>query len=112
MERGEIWWTEIPAPFGSEPGFRRPVLVVQSNDYNVSNLQTVIGVAVTRTLTFARLPGNVLLLASETGLPEDSVANVSQIVTLDRRRFTDRIGRADAFSMAEVDAGLRQILAL
>ena len=92
IAQGEVWWADLPAPAGSEPGFRRPVVVVQTDAFNRSRLATVVCVALTSNLRWADAPGNVLLAARSTGLPKDSVANVSQIVTLDREVLTSRVG--------------------
>ena len=82
MERGEVWWAELPDPVASEPGFRRPVVIVSSNAFNRSRIRTVLAVVLTSNLRLSEAPGNVLLAAAESGLPKDSVANVSQVVTL------------------------------
>lgn len=91
--QGEIWWADLAEPHGSEPGFRRPVIVVQSDSFNRSRIDTVVCVPLTSNLKWAEAPGNVELPAKVTGLPKDSVANVSQIVTLDKNTLTDRAGR-------------------
>lgn len=91
IAQGEIWWADLGEPAGSEPGFRRPVLVVQSDAFNRSRIATVVCVPLTSNLRLADAPGNVALDASMTGLPKDSVANVSQIVTLDRSVLTERV---------------------
>jgi mRNA interferase MazF len=92
IAQGEVWWAGLEEPSGSEPGFRRPVVVVQGDAFNRSHIATVVCVALTSNLRWAEAPGNVLLSARLTGLPKDSVANVSQIVTLDRGTLTDRVG--------------------
>ena len=112
MERGEIWWAELPAPTTSEPGFRRPVAIVQSNAFNRSRIRTVIAVVLTSNLRLAEAPGNVLIPASDSGLPKDSVANVSQVITVDRTFLTERCGRLPAHSIKSVDDGLRLVLSL
>ena len=86
IAQGEVWWADLAELFGSEPGFRRPVAVVQGDAFNRSRISTVVCVALTSNLRWAEAPGNVLLSARLTGLPKDSVANVSQLVTLDRAR--------------------------
>jgi mRNA interferase MazF len=96
VARGEVWWAELPEPKGSEPGFRRPVVVVQGDPLNRSKLATVVCVPLTSNLGWAEAPGNVVLAAGSTGLPKDSVANVSQIVALDRRFLTDHVGRVSS----------------
>jgi mRNA interferase MazF len=90
--QGEVWWADLAEPSGSEPGFRRPVVVVQGEAFNRSRIATVVCVALTSDLRWANAPGNVLLTARATGLPKDSVANVSQLVTLDREALTERAG--------------------
>jgi mRNA interferase MazF len=112
MERGEIWWAELPDPTASEPGFRRPVVVVQSNAFNRSRIRTVIAVVLTSNLRLAEAPGNVLVPSSDSGLPKDSIANVSQVVTVDRAFLTERCGRLPAHLIRSVDEGLRLVLSL
>ena len=92
IAQGEVWWADLEDPAGSEPGFRRPVVVVQGDPFNRSRLATVVCVALTSNLRWADAPGNVPLAAKATGLPKDSVANVSQIVTLDKASLTERAG--------------------
>jgi len=110
--RGEIWWASLPAPAASEPGFRRPVLVVQADSYNKSRISTVIVAAITTNVRLAAAPGNVPLTKRQSGLPKDSVVNVSQVLTLDRSRLTERVGRLAASKVREVDAGLVRVLDL
>ena len=93
IAQGEVWWADLPEPSGSEPGFRRPVIVVQGDAFNRSRIDTVVCVPLTSTLRWADAPGNVLLEAKMTGLPKDSVANVSQLVTLDKSCLADRVGK-------------------
>lgn len=93
ISQGEVWWADLPAPSGSGPGFRRPVVVVQCDALNNSRIATVVCVPLTRNLKWALAPGNVRLTARLTGLPKDSVANVSQIVTLDKMLLTSRAGK-------------------
>jgi mRNA interferase MazF len=112
MERGEIWWAELPDPTASEPGFRRPVVVVQSNAFNRSRIRTVIAVVLTSNLRLAEAPGNVLVPSSDSGLPKDSIANVSQVITVDRAFLTERCGRLPAHLIRSVDEGLRLVLSL
>lgn len=112
MTRGEIWWADLPDPRGSEPGFRRPVLVIQANSFNRSRIQTVIVVVISSNLRLADAPGNVLVPAQASGLVRDSVVNVSQLITLDRSFLTEAIGRISERVMSEVVAGLRLVLEL
>jgi len=110
--RGELWWASLPAPTGSGPGFRRPVVVIQADSFNASRIRTVIAAVVTSNLRLAEAPGNVLLKARATRLKRDSVANVSQLVTLDRSLLTSRIGRLPAEQLQQLDEGLRLVLDL
>jgi mRNA interferase MazF len=112
MQRGEIWWASMGAPKGSEPGYRRPVLIVQANAFNRSRIGTVVAVALTSNVELAEAPGNVLLDRRSTGLTRRSVANVSQIVTLDRRLLTKRVRKLPPRKLAAIDAGLKLVLGL
>ena len=112
MNRGEVWWADLGKPRGSAPGYRRPVLIVQSNAFNRSRISTTIGVALSSNLRLLEAPGNVLIARRESGLPKDSVANVSQIITLDREVFTEKAGSLAASTMRAVEAGLRLVLDL
>ena len=112
MQRGEIWWASLPEPSGSEPGYRRPCLVISANSFNVSRISTVIAAVITSNLRLAEAPGNVRLPTRGTGLSKPSVVNVSQIITVDKAFLTERIGRVPANLMASVDVGLRLALSL
>jgi mRNA interferase MazF len=92
IAQGEVWWADLAEPSGSEPGFRRPVVVVQCDAFNRSRIATVVCVALTSDLRWADAPGNVVLTVRTTGLPKDSVANVSQLVTLDRGALVECVG--------------------
>ena len=112
VERGEIWWAELDEPRGSSRGFRRPVLIVQSDAFNQSRIATIIAVILTSNVRLAEAPGNVFLPRRATVLAKDSVANVSQVVTVDRDALRERVGRLDARAISSVDAGLRLVLGL
>lgn len=112
MYRGEIWWANLPEPVGSEPGYRRPVLVIQDDIFTQSRIRTVIVVVITSNTQLAEAPGNVLISREASGLPKDSVANVSQILTLDKAFLVERIGSLPNYLQEEVDEGLRTILTL
>ena len=112
MRRGEIWWAELPEPVRSEPGFRRPILVIQSDDFNRSRIRTVLGAAITSNAKLTAAPGNVSLPTHGTGLPRQSVVNVSQIVTLDKSFLVKRAGRATDAVLRQVENGLRLVLSL
>jgi len=112
MRRGEIWWAELPEPVASKPGYRRPVLIIQSDDFTRSRIQTVIVIVLTTNLQLAGAPGNVLLTTDDTGLSKDSVANVSQIITVDKSFLTERVSRVDDRIRLLVEDGVRTVLAL
>jgi mRNA interferase MazF len=110
--RGEVWWADLGPAQGSEPAYRRPVMVVSSDRYNASRLRTVTVVVMSRNTRLAALPGNVSVPASISGLPHDSVVNVTQLVTLDREVFMERVGHLPDWLMEQVGDGLRRALAL
>ena len=112
IERGDVWWAELDAPHGSEPGLRRPLVVVQVDAFNRSRIQTVICVVLSSDLRLADAPGNVVLAKRDSGLPRDSVANVSQIVTIDRGDLTERVGKLPTLVRERIDRGLRLVLGL
>ena len=112
MRRGEIWWGSLPEPTGSGPRFRRPLLVVSANSFNDSHISTVVAAVITSNLRLADAPGNVRLPVKGTGLTKVSVANVSQIITVDKTFLTERIGRLPPRLLAEVDDGLRLVLSI
>ena len=110
MKRGEVWWASLADPAGSGPGCRRPVLVVQKDAFNESHIATTVVVVITGNLRLAEAPGNVFLPKKSTGLPKDSVANVSQIITIDKRFLTKRIGNLPRPLYEKVEAGLEPLL--
>ena len=110
ISQGEVWWADLRAPTGSEPGFRRPVVVVQGDALNRSRIATVVCVPLTSNLKWADAPGNVLLAARSTSLPKDSVANVSQIVALDRTSLTERAGKLTAAKVELLLSGIDVVL--
>lgn len=112
MKRGEIWWASLPEPSGSGPGLRRPVVVVQSNPFNASRIATVVVVVLTSNLALADAPGNFRISKSESGLPKASVANVSQVITLDRSLLTAKVKPLPAKAISRLDQGLRLVLGL
>lgn len=112
IERGDVWWAELAEPRRSEPGFRRPLVVVQVDVFNRSRIQSVVCVVLTSNMRLADAPGNVVIAKRDSGLPKDSVANVSQIVTVDRAVLTERTGRLPALVRERIDRGLRLVLGL
>jgi len=112
MYRGEIWWANLPDPVGSEPGYRRPVLVIQDDTFTQSQISTVIVVIITSNIRLAEAPGNVLLPRGVSGLLRDSVVNVSQIFTIDKMFLAERIGSLPDYLQEEINEGLRTVLYL
>lgn len=112
IARGEIWWADLAEPGGSEPGFRHPILILQADAFNRSRLQTVVGVVLSSNTRLLDVPGNVLLPAKAVGLSRDSVANVTQLVTVDRDYLEERAGKVPSKTLARVEAGLRLVLDL
>ena len=107
MKRGEIWWAELGEPIGSAPGFTRPVLVLQNNILNVSAIKTVLCVVLSSNIRLAQAPGNVLVSRQEAGLPSDSVVNVSQVITVDKRQLREKTGKLGNEKIGLVEDGIR-----
>lgn len=112
LRRGDIHWVNLRTPVGSEPGYRRPVLIASADAFNDSRISTVVALAISSNLALADAPGNVELPAAGSGLSRDSVVNVSQVVTLDKAQVEDRVASADGDVMRRVEAGLRLVLQL
>ena len=110
ISQGHVYWANIPEPTGSGPGFRRPVLVVQGDALNRSRLKTVICVPLTSNLRWAEAPGNVMLPAKATGLPKDSVANTSQLISLDRALLTEEVGKLSKRQLDLILSGIDIVL--
>lgn len=110
IAQGDVCWASLPDPVGSGPGFRRPVVVIQGDALNRSRVATVVCVPLTSNLTWAGAPGNALLRARSTGLPKDSVANVSQVVAIDRTLLSERMGRLSRKQMELLFAGIDIVL--
>jgi mRNA interferase MazF len=110
VSQGDVWWADLPEPRGSGPGFRRPVVVIQGDALNRSRIAKVVCVPLTSNVRWASAPGNVLLSPDKTGLPKESVANVSQMVTLDKADLTERTGTLSAPLLELVLAGIDVML--
>jgi mRNA interferase MazF len=110
VSQGEVWWADLPEPTGSGPGLRRPVVVVQGDSFNRSRISTVVCVPLTSNLRWAEAPGNVLLTARATSLPKDSIANVSQVITLDKSLLTERVGKLSQARIELVLSGIDVML--
>ncbi len=112
MRRGELWWASLPSPTGSGPGFRRPVVIVQSNDFNESAISTVIVAVITSNLKLAAAPGNVRLPRGQSKLKRASVINVSQLITIDKSLLTEQVSTPSAELIHHLDIGLKLVLGL
>ncbi|MCX6579249.1 MAG: type II toxin-antitoxin system PemK/MazF family toxin [Candidatus Aminicenantes bacterium] len=112
IKRGSIWWADLGLPLGSGPGYRRPVLVIQSDDFNKSKINTVIVVPITSNLRLAEAPGNVFLKKEDCDLEKDSVINVSQIITVDKQLLTELIGSVNPKYIKRVEQGVKTVLSL
>ena len=112
IKRGEIWWAELPEPSGSEPGYRRPLIIIQSNEFNRSNIGTVIAVIITSNISLASAPGNIVLSARSSKLSKKSVVNVSQLITVDKSFLTGKVHTLSNKLMAQIDDGIRLVLKL
>ena len=112
IERGSIFLADLGEPVGSGPGYRRPVLVVQSNNFNSSRINTVVVIVITGNLKLTEAPGNVFLKKSDSGLSKDSVINVSQIITIDKELLSNFVGTVGNKYMKKVAEGLKTVLAL
>jgi len=112
VKRGEVWWATLPPPTGSGPGFRRPVLVIQSDPFNESRISTAVVAVITSNLALADAPGNVRTSRAETGLSRPSVVNVSQVVTIDKAVLTECVRPLPSATLTRVDEGLRLVLGL
>jgi mRNA interferase MazF len=110
--RGSICWADLGEAAGSKPAKRRPVLVVQSDPFNTSRLNTTVAAVITSNTALAAMPGNVFLPSIASGLPKDSVVNVTALVTLDKTDLDAPTGHLPTSLMNEVDRGLRRVLGL
>jgi len=110
MQRGDVWWADLPEPSGSTPGFRRPVLLIQADAFTRSRIATVIGIVLSSNLRLANAPGNIFVGALESGLPKDSVVNVSQIITIDKMMLDEYVGHLSDRLLTQVEQGIRLVL--
>ena len=112
MKRGEVWWASLPTPSGSGPGFRRPVVIVQSNPFNDSRIATINVAVITSNPALSEAPGNVRLAKADSGLSKASVVNISRVITLDRESLSSRVKGLPGRVMRRVDEGLKLVLGL
>lgn len=111
-ERGEIWWADLGEPRGSSPGFRRPVVIIQSNKFIETNIRTLIVAVVTSNLHLAEMPGNVRLLKKKNGLTKESVVNVTQLLTINKEDLLEYVETLSEQKMEQIDKGLRLVLSI
>jgi mRNA interferase MazF len=112
MTRGDIWWADFGVPFGSETGFRRPVVIIQDDAFNRSRINTVIIIPLTTNLALAEAPGNVVLEKGESGLTKESVLVVSQLSAIDRKRLVEQSGTLDKQILKEAEEGIKLVLGM
>lgn len=112
IKRGEIWWAALPGPVGSGPGYKRPILIIQSDEFNKSKINTIVAAVITSNTRLAAAPGNVLLSSKKSKLPKESVINVSQIITIDKSFLTEKVHTLSGEIIALVDEGLKLALKL
>lgn len=112
IKRGQIWWAELPEPVVSGPGYRRPLLIIQSNDFNNSKINTITAAVITSNIRLFAAPGNVLLSIKKSKLPKESVINVSQLITINKSFLTEKVNTLSNSIMANVDEGVRLVLQL
>ena len=110
MKRGEIWWASMDEPRASEPGYRRPVVIVSTNEFNRSLIQTVIVAVVTSNLRLIDAPGNFKITKKQSDLSKDSIVNVSQLITLDKAFLTESIGKLNSKNINFLNEGIRLVL--
>jgi mRNA interferase MazF len=111
-KRGEIWWAALPEPAGSGPGYKRPILIIQSDEFNKSKINTIIAAVITSNIRLAAAPGNVLLTSKISKLPKKSVVNVSQIITIDKSFLSEKVHTLSSEIIAQIDEGLKIVLKL
>ena len=110
MKKGEIWWASLDEPIGSEPGFRRPVVIVSSNEFNESKIQTIIVAAITSNTHLSEAPGNFKLTKKGSGLNRESVVNISQLLTLDKSFLSEKSGKLNSKQSQLLNYGLQLVL--
>ena len=110
MIRGEIWWADFGLPFGSEPGFKRPIIIIQSNDFNKSKINTIVVVPLTTNLELELAPGNVFIDKSDSNLSKDSIAVVSQINAIDKMRLQSKVSKLDSVIISDIEDGIQLVL--
>ena len=110
IRQGDIFWIDLGEPSGSEPAYRHPHVVIQNNVFNRSRINTVVVCVITSNLRRANAPGNVLLENGEGNLPKQSVVNVSQIFTTDKRDLVERIGTLSSDRVRQILDGVNLLI--
>ena len=112
MTRGDLWWADFGIPFGSEPGYKRPVIIIQNDFFNKSCINTTIVVPLTTNMILADAPGNIVLPGNESKLKKDSVIVVSKIVVIDRQRLIERISEIDKVILNKMENNIIFVLGI
>ncbi len=112
MTRGELWWADFGIPFGSEPGFRRPVLIIQNDSFNNSKIHTTIVIPLTTNMILADAPGNMIITKKESKLSKDSVIVMSQATVIDKQRLVEKIIKIDRILIERIEHNLLFVLGM
>ncbi len=112
MKKGEVWWASLDEPRGSEPGYKRPVIIVSANEFNKSTIKTVIVAVITSNLRLAEAPGNFSISKKDSGLVKESVVNVSQLLTLDKSYLVEKSKKLPELKLLRLNEGLKLVLAI
>ena len=112
MIRGELWWVDLGLPYGSEPGYKRPVLIIQNDFFNNSKINTTVVVPLTTNILYAEAPGNILIYKDESKLTKDSVIVISQIKVIDKNRLIEKIAKVNKAIMEDVENNLMFVLGI
>ena len=110
MTRGELWWVDLGLPYGSEPGYRRPVLIVQNDFFNKSKINTTVIIPLTTNILYADAPGNIVVNIKESNLNKESIAVISQIKVIDKKRLKEKISKVSKEIMDQVETGMKLVL--
>ena len=112
MTRGEIWWADFGVPFRSEPGFQRPVIIIQDDSFNKSKIHTTIVIPLTTNLILENAPGNIFIEKEESGLSKDSVLVVSQLSVIDKNRVIEYVNKATQKLIEKIESGIKLVLGI
>jgi mRNA interferase MazF len=112
VKKGEVWWASLGEPRGSEPGYKRPVVIVSANEFNKSTIKTIIVAVITSNLRLAEAPGNFSVSKKDSGLPKESVVNVSQLLTLDKSFLVEKSKKLPELKLLRLNEGLKLVLAI